>query len=158
MVQEYVSGGDLCVQLRALSRDHTRAFAIFAQIVDAVAHLHSHGFVHNDIKTDNILMTEDGVPKLCDFGLACKIGTPSKGAGTTKYMAPELVTVNTNKVGVPANPAHDVWSLGVLLFSLLTGRFPWQCAVPEDEQFRYLIATRFEKLMCLGNFERKVGR
>ncbi|MTV47257.1 protein kinase domain-containing protein, partial [Streptococcus pneumoniae] len=82
--------------VRALSRDHTRAFAIFAQIVDAVAHLHNHGFVHNDIKADNILMSEDGVPKLCDFGLACKIGTPSKGAGTTKYMAPELVTDNSN--------------------------------------------------------------
>ena len=144
MVQEYLSGGDLCAQLQALSHRNDRALAIFAQIVDAVAHVHSHGFVHNDIKADNILLTKDGVPKLSDFGLACTIGTPLDGAGTTKFMAPELLTDHGKKEGVPADPSHDVWSLGVLLYTMLTGRFPWLRAVSTDEHFVFLQATRFE--------------
>ena len=156
MVQEYLCGGDLCGQIQTLSQDHMRAFAIFAQIVDAVAHMHRHGFVHNDIKADNILVSKDGVPKLSDFGLSCKIGTPSSGAGTTKFMAPELVTVNNKKEGVPVSPAHDVWSLGVLLFTLLTGRFPWRCAVPEDDNFFHLQGTRFEEELELELHARQV--
>ena len=157
MVQEYIAGGDLCAQIQSLSQDHDRALAIFARVVDAVAHVHSHGFVHNDIKADNILMTMDGEPKLCDFGLACRIGAPLAGAGTMKYMAPELVSADSKHVGVKADPAHDVWSLGVLLFAMLTGRLPWKRAVAEDKQFYRLQASKFDDSRIKSSHERKAS-
>ena len=148
MVQEYVSGGDLHRHLPALRRDHNRVFAVFARIVDAVAHMHSHGFVHNDIKADNILMTKDGVPKLSDFGLACKVGMPLSGAGTKRYMAPELVSDADSGTdagaSMPASPLQDVWSLGVVLFTMLTGEFPWKRAVHSDAQYMRMQSTGFE--------------
>jgi serine/threonine-protein kinase len=136
MVMEYVPGGDLCEHLTALSNDHARALSLFSQVVDGLAHIHMHGIVHNDIKADNILLAADGTPKICDFGLACKIGHPLLGRGTSRYMAPELLTDDGDKiVGVPASPLHDVWSLGILLYAMLTDNLPWRRAVLGDQDF-----------------------
>jgi serine/threonine protein kinase len=124
--------------------------------VDGAAHLHKYGFVHNDIKADNVLLSADWTPKLCDFGLACKIGHPLPGSGTSRYMAPELLTDDGDKiVGRPASPLHDVWSLGILLYIMLTDSFPWRRAVPGDPHF---IAMQEDKLTVNGasSYEQKV--
>jgi serine/threonine protein kinase len=131
-------------------------FDIFTQVVDAVAHLHKHGLTHNNIKANNVLLSQDGTPKLCDFGLACEIGQPMSGCGTSHYMAPELLTRDGDEaVGVLANPLHDVWSLGVLLFVMLTDRSPWHLAIPGDEFFFLLQANKF-KVEGLDRYEQKV--
>jgi serine/threonine protein kinase len=157
LVVEYLPGGDLCEHMATLSRDHAHALDLFAQVVDAVAHLHKHGFVHNDIKADNVLLSADGTPKLCDFGLACKTGQPRSGGGTSLYMAPELFTGDGKKAaGVPANPMHDVWSLGITLFAILTDGFPWQRAVPEDPAFETMQAHGSFDIDGLNQYEQKV--
>jgi serine/threonine protein kinase len=157
MIIEYLPA-DLCDHMAAFSQDHARALDVFAQVVDAVVHLHKHGFVHEDIKPDNVLLTADGVPKLCDFGVACKIGQPLSGCGTSRYMAPELFTGDGKKaVGVLANPLHDVWSLGVMLYAMLTGRFPWNRAVPEDPAFFAMMMRSFKfEMVGLDQYEQKV--
>jgi serine/threonine protein kinase len=156
MVMECLPRGDLCEYLAMLTTDHARALDVFTQVVDAVAHLHSHGRTHNDIKADNVLLSQDGTPKLCDFGLACEIGQPMSGCGTSRYMAPELLTDDGEKiVGVLASPLHDVWSLGVLLFAMLTGRFPWRKAVTTDPCFFCIQGHQF-KVEGIDQYEQKV--
>lgn len=95
---------------------------ILRQCLAAVAHCHAEGFAHRDLKPENFVVDEDGSVKLVDFGLACP-PSPTSGKhrggllGSVPYMAPEMVTEDSHSVAV------DVWSLGVVFFTLLTGEF-----------------------------------
>ena len=95
-----------------------------AQILDALEYLHQRGVVHQDLKPSNIMLDDDGVVRLLDFGLAHRIGQSLRlqqdeaVIGTPDYMAPELWT------GRPATPASDMFALGCLMFSLLAGDPP----------------------------------
>ncbi len=101
-----------------------RATALTTQIAQGLAAAHREGIIHRDLKLDNILLTEQGIPKLADFGLAKRVrkaGRPGGEvlAGTPNYMAPELFH------GQTASTASDVYALGVCYFVLLTGRLPF---------------------------------
>jgi serine/threonine protein kinase len=116
------------------------AAALVEELARAAAHVHKRGIVHRDLKPANVLLgaadEEDhpyGLPKLTDFGLALHFsrdpgGTPAPGTagavvGTPSYMAPEQAAGN------PAvGPAADLWSLGAILYELLTGRPPFRGA------------------------------
>lgn len=94
---------------------------IFRQICDALSYLHRHQIVHRDIKLENIMLSEEGtgfLAKLADFGLAEKIyageSRSRSRSGTAAYMAPEIL------MGKPYGVASDIWSLGCLLYILLT--------------------------------------
>jgi serine/threonine protein kinase len=104
--------------------------SITAKIVDALDFLHSKGIAHRDIKLDNIVLTENFEPKLIDFGLCTESFLNSTSfyndnlrstvCGTLEYMAPEILK---NK---PYDPmATDIWALGVVVYSMATGQFPW---------------------------------
>ena len=105
------------------------------QIAVALAHVHSLGIVHRDIKPDNIHIGEDGTAKLMDFGIAKTNDTQLTQAGfslgTPHYMAPEQV------MGKPVNEATDVYSFGVLLYEMFTGARP--CAGDTVERIFYAI-------------------
>lgn len=122
---EYIAGGSL----RQMLRDEgplpaLRATHIVARIAEGLACAHRRGIVHRDLKPDNVMLSLSGVPKITDFGLAKRVHAVAAGdsgylAGTPHFMAPELFT------GVAASPASDVYALGVVYYSLLTGRLPF---------------------------------
>ncbi len=86
------------------------------EIANALNEMHNKGYVHLDVKEQNILIC-NGIAKLADFGLTEEIGYRLKAQGTTFYMAPEIVRQQG------AYPKSDVWSLGIVLFHLLTGEY-----------------------------------
>ncbi|GHT91393.1 serine/threonine protein kinase [Spirochaetia bacterium] len=106
----------------------SRAYEMFDQILNAFAYAHKKGVVHRDIKPANIILTNDGdgnfVPKVLDFGIATIVSESSeteKGwvVGTPAYMSPEQV------LGTKVDSRSDIYSLGVLLHQMLTGRAPY---------------------------------
>uniref|UniRef100_A0A8R1TUI5 non-specific serine/threonine protein kinase n=1 Tax=Onchocerca volvulus TaxID=6282 RepID=A0A8R1TUI5_ONCVO len=127
IVMEYCSGGemfDYIVKKERLEESEARHF--FRQLVQAIAYVHSMGFAHRDLKPENLLLTEDLQLKLIDFGLCAK---PELGlcdflhtcCGSPAYAAPELIQ------GLPYKGHQvDVWSMGVLLYTLLCGCLPFE--------------------------------
>jgi WD40 repeat protein len=129
---EYVNGGSLADRLRGKLLPPTEAAEIALQLAEAVAHAHADGVVHRDLKPSNILLTADGTPKITDFGLARRLeageGLTRTGTilGTPSYMPPEQARGDLHKVG----PTGDVYSLGAILYEMLTGRPPFRSDSP----------------------------
>lgn len=129
MVMEYIEGESLKKRLEASPLPIAEAISIAAAIADALDYAHQRGMVHRDIKPANILFTTENVPVLTDFGIARMLsvtGLTASGAmvGTPAYMAPEV------GMGDSGSVASDVYSLGVVLFEMLTGRPPFIAETP----------------------------
>jgi predicted Ser/Thr protein kinase len=120
--------------LRELTKDGKpvpprRAAAIVQQIAIAMQHAHDRGIIHRDLKPHNILLSEQDEPVVMDFGLARRITGPSEVRltasgillGTPAYMAPEQIDDGPQKFG----PSSDIYTLGVILYEMLTGRLPF---------------------------------
>jgi hypothetical protein len=128
MALEYCPGGSLEDQIRDQPQSPREAAQLVAKLAQALQHAHQAGIVHRDVKPANVLIASDGSPKLADFGLAKRLneadGLTQTGAivGSLGYMAPEQAAGRTRE----ATPETDVYSLGALLYKLLTGRPPFQ--------------------------------
>jgi len=131
LIMECLDGGNLCSYVKAkrrLSEDESRR--IFFQILQAIEHLHALGVSHRDIKLENVLFVNDKDIKLIDFGFStvCQPGKKLKVfCGTPSYMAPEIV----RRVEYEGKPV-DIWSLGILLYALLCGCFPFRAKAYPD--------------------------
>eukprot|EP00850_Spirogloea_muscicola_P004955 SM000022S07169 [mRNA] locus=s22:363507:366304:+ [translate_table: standard] len=123
LLLEFINGGHLFFQLYrhgTFNEDLARLYT--AEIVSAVSHLHENGIMHRDLKPENILLDSEGHVKLTDFGLAKEFdGTDSTNSmcGTMEYMAPEILLAKGH------GKAADWWSVGILLFEMLTGQPPY---------------------------------
>ncbi|MET7967769.1 serine/threonine-protein kinase [Micromonospora sp. NPDC005305] len=123
VVMELLSGEELEHRLTEGPLPWPAAVETGAQVAEAVAAAHRLGIVHRDITPSNVMMTRVGA-KVLDFGIATRVGAPDEDEdggtfGTPAYVAPERLD------GAPAQPATDVYSLGVLLFETLTGQPPY---------------------------------
>ena len=125
IVMELVEGEDLATIIRRSGALPPRAAArLVAQAARALAAAHARGFVHRDIKPGNILVTHEGRVKVADFGIARALSEsaltlPGTTLGSVHYFSPEQAR------GELATPASDIYSLGIVLFELLTGKRPW---------------------------------
>ena len=130
LVMEYLPSGTL-KQDSATPMPWQKALHILLPIAQALSYAHEHNVIHRDIKPANILLTEKGLPMLSDFGIA-KILESKDGAtltgtgmsiGTPEYMAPEQWTGQSG-------PQSDIYSLGIVLYELITGRKPYTADTP----------------------------
>ncbi|XP_059716785.1 hornerin-like [Haemorhous mexicanus] len=139
--QELAPAGDLCGLLTpGVGLPEPQVKRCAAQVCSALSYLHGHALVHADLKLDNVLAFDRHchLVKLGDFGLTRALGWQVRPArGPAPYAAPELLPRPHLRAGEPRlEPAVDTWALGVLLFALLTGSFPWASPARSDPAFR----------------------
>jgi eukaryotic-like serine/threonine-protein kinase len=125
MAMEFVRGQPLESVIRTAGRlEPSMAARIMSQTLEGLAHAHSMGVLHRDIKPANIMVTGDGRVKVTDFGIARVLGSSrmtrtGRIIGTLEYIAPERIR------GDEADPRSDLYSAGVVLYEMLTGRLPF---------------------------------
>ena len=123
---ELVEGGNLKDRIRqAAPLPDAEIRAVGATLAATLDYAHGRGLIHRDVKPQNVLLGEDGRPRLTDFGIAQAVassGLTRTGAvmGSVHYIAPELAR------GLQASPQSDIYSLGVVLYEMATGRVPFQ--------------------------------
>ncbi|ESK96102.1 protein serine threonine kinase [Moniliophthora roreri MCA 2997] len=117
--------------------------SIYVQILDAVHYCHERGVFHRDLKPENILCSKDGTTiKLADFGLSTQSRISQDfGCGSSYYMSPECIGKEFRH-GRYSTKHSDIWSLGVILINMISGRNPWRYAMTSDDCFASYLYDR----------------
>jgi tetratricopeptide (TPR) repeat protein len=126
---EYLDGGSLAQKIAKEPLPAREAARLVQALAEAMDCAHQRGIIHRDLKPANVLLTVDGMPKITDFGLAKRLQDQDQGhtrtgavMGTPSYMSPEQAQGQTKHLG----PAADIYSLGAILYDLITGRPPFR--------------------------------
>ena len=149
-----IEGQHLGQRLKALRNDVAKAVDILTKVCDAVSHAHQRGILHRDLKPGNILLDQNDEPYVTDLGLARSVDGDSQltrtGAvlGTPSYMPPEQASGSTD-----VTTAADIYSLGAILYEVLTGRPPFKAASPVETMMQ-VINELPERPSAAGNVDR----
>lgn len=153
IVMEYYEGGDLFdAWTDNMILVKCQWAKIFTQVCRGVQYLHRRGIAHRDLKMENIMTDGDLNCRLCDYGLLCETLNASittTECGTVPYMAPEML-----KGGGYCAKKADVWSLGILLYVIVVGKFPWKS--PSDVGVREEIVRGIQDFAPLNSEARAV--
>lgn len=132
IVMELVEGGSLQQRIGRPADDCAKALNLVIPVGEALAYAHSKGIIHRDVKPGNILLMREDWPLLADFGLVKvegarqKLTQPGSILGTATYLSPEQVA------GEDVDQRTDIYSLGIVLYELLTGRLPFDTDSPAE--------------------------
>jgi tetratricopeptide (TPR) repeat protein/tRNA A-37 threonylcarbamoyl transferase component Bud32 len=147
---ELVSGPSLSGWAKARSPSLDERVTMLCRICEAVHHAHLRGFVHRDLKPDNVRVTDDGTPQVLDFGISAGLGQhQAEVAGTPAYMSPEQLDPLA-----PVDVRTDVFALGVIAFELFAGRLP---VVPPKSGLATLLALKREPAPRLASVVAGLG-
>jgi serine/threonine protein kinase/tetratricopeptide (TPR) repeat protein len=124
IIMEYVAGGSLAEVLARGAMPIAQVLEIALDLADALTRAHRLKIIHRDLKPQNVLLAEDGTPRLTDFGVAqiqeqSRVTQAGMIIGTISYLSPEACD------GAPADERTDIWAFGILLYEMLTGRRPF---------------------------------
>ena len=140
IVMEYIRGRSLSDYLRLEKVSYKDAAKLVRQIADALAHAHNEGFVHRDLKPANILLDNEDVPRISDFGLALRYRDATdftnRRIGTPQYMAPEQAAGENHRI----DERTDIWALGAIFYLALCGRKPFAASDVQQLQDQIIAA------------------
>ncbi len=139
LVMRYMRGGSLESRIAKGPMQLAEVQRVLERVSDALDFAHNKGIIHRDLKPSNILFDENGEPCIADFGIAKVVSNQNtaltKGVvvGTPSYMSPEQAK------GEPVDGRSDIYSLGVILFEMLTGKAPYQAESPTGVMMKHII-------------------
>lgn len=143
LVMSYIEGRPIDEYSRMHDLSIAERLRLFCTVCGAVHHAHQNLVVHRDLKPAHILVSDDGVPRLLDFGIAKVLGAgagrdvgvtaPERRLLTPGYASPEQV------LGTPVSTSTDIYSLGVVLYQLLSGEPPYRLATGSDDELRRVV-------------------
>jgi serine/threonine-protein kinase Chk1 len=147
IILEYASGGELFDRIEPDFGMHVDlAHKYFCQLINGVEYLHSKGIVHRDLKPENLLLNDNDLIKIADFGLATLFQYKgnerllTSPCGTAPYVAPEVLCKSEYK----AQPT-DVWSTGIVLVAMLAGELPWDKPILECGDYVSWVKNNYQK-------------
>ena len=146
LVMEYIEGEPITKFCDAHNFSVEERLELFRKVCSAISYAHQNLVVHRDMKPSNILVTEDGTPKLLDFGIAkllhpdWSLDTAEATATMFRIMTPEYASPEQIR-GLPITTASDVYSLGVVLYELLTGERPYKIESRLPEEVAQIVLT-----------------